>query len=371
MDSKLLVAKILKKAGITINGNNDWDIIAKNSQLYDRVLTNGSVGLGEAYMDGWWECKKLDVFFAKVLGSNLDKIPELENGKLLMYYLRASLFNFGSKIRAFDIAKKHYNLGNDLFENMLGEVMAYSCGYWKNAKNLKEAQLAKFKLIANKLHLQPGMEVLDIGCGWGEFTKYLAENYQVNVVGITVSTEQAKLAKKKSEGLSVKIKVQDYRDLSGAFDRIVSIGMFEHVGYKNYREYMKTIHRLLKKDGLSLLHTIGGNHSVRATDPWIDKYIFPGGMLPSITQIGKSIEGLFVMEDWHNFGSDYDKTLMAWYRNFEKIYPSLKNKYNQRFYRMWKYYLLISAGSFRARKNQLWQIVLSKNGVAGGYNFIR
>ncbi len=371
MDSKLLVAKILQKAGIAIDGSNDWDIIVKNDRLYDRVLANGSMGLGESYMDGWWECKRLDIFFTKIFRANLDKIPELENRKVLLYFLQTSIFNFGSKIRAFNIAKKHYNLGNDLFESMLGEIMAYSCGYWKNAENLKESQLAKFELIANKLKLQPGMKVLDIGCGWGELTKYLAENYQVDVVGITVSTEQAKLAKEKNKGLPVEIKIQDYRDLSGEFDRIVSIGMFEHVGYKNYREYMQTVYRLLKKDGLSLLHTIGGNKSVRATDPWIDKYIFPGGMLPSIAQIGKSIEGLFVMEDWHNFGVDYDKTLMAWYKNFKKSYPFLKNKYSRKFYRMWEYYLLVSAGSFRARKNQLWQIVLSKNGVESGYNSIR
>lgn len=371
MNKKLLVRKVLQKAGIVVNGSNNWDIVVKNEKFYNEVLTRGSLGLGESYMDGWWDCKRLDIFFAKLLRAELNKIPELKNWKMLGYFLRASIFNFGSKLRAFNIGEKHYNLGNELFKYMLGDVMAYSCGYWKKADNLKEAQLAKFDLIAKKLNLRPGMKVLDIGCGWGEFPKYIAENYGVSVVGITVSTEQAKLAKEKCQNLPVDIKVKDYRDLSGKFDRIVSIGMFEHVGYKNYREYMRTVDRLLVDDGLSLLHTIGGNSSVKATDPWINKYIFPGGMLPSIAQIGKSIEGLFVMEDWHNFGVDYDKTLMAWYNNFVKYYPKLKNKYNLRFYRMWKYYLLASAGSFRSRKNQLWQIVLSKKGILGGYNSVR
>ena len=371
MNEELLISKILEKTDVTINGDKDWDIIVKDKRLYNRVLTDGSLGLGEAYMDGWWDSKKLDVLFTKLLGAELDKSPELKNWKTALFVLRATIFNLGKKIKAFNIGKKHYNLGNKLFKYMLGDVMAYSCGYWKNAETLEEAQIAKFELICQKLDLKPGMKVLDIGCGWGEFAKYMAKNYEVEVVGITVSTEQAKLATEKCQGLPVEIKVQDYRSLSGKFDRIISIGMFEHVGYKNYREYMKTVFRLLKDDGLSMLHTIGGNISVRNTEAWLDKYIFPNSMLPSISQIGKSAEGLFVIEDWHNFGVDYDKTLMAWWKNFKESYPLLKGKYDQRFYRMWKYYLLSCAGSFRARKNQLWQIVLSKKGVKGGYNSIR
>jgi cyclopropane-fatty-acyl-phospholipid synthase len=159
--------------------------------------------------------------------------------------------------------------------------------------------------------------------------------------------------------------------VDGCFDHLVSLGMFEHVGVKNYRIYMATAHRLLRDDGLFLLHTIGSNTSVHTTDPWIGQYIFPNGMLPSIAQIGLAIETRFVMEDWHNFGADYDKTLMAWYSNFERHWPELAGHYDQRFFRMWRYYLLTCAGSFRARKNQLWQIVLSKHGCAGGYGRLR
>jgi len=171
--------------------------------------------------------------------------------------------------------------------------------------------------------------------------------------------------------LPIELRLQDYRDVHETFDHVISLGMFEHVGYKNYRTYMEVASRCLKDDGLFLLHTIGGNMSVTHTDPWIERYIFPNSMLPSLAQIGKAIEKIFVMEDWHNFGADYDKTLMAWFHNFNKHWDTLKGKHGDRFYRMWKFYLLASAGGFRARKNQLWQIVLSKNGVPGGYASIR
>ncbi len=368
---KALVRKVLSRADVEINGSRPWDLIVHDERFYNRLFRDGTLGFGESYMDGWWDSQQLDVLFTKILKAELDQSPEIKNWKTAWHLLKPILFNFGHKLKAFNIGKKHYDIGNDLFRLMLGEVMAYSCGYWRQAKNLAEAQLAKFELIARKLQVQPGQKILDIGCGWGELAKYLAEKHQVEVVGTTVSQEQAKLAREKCAGLPVTILLKDYRDLQGKFDRVISVGMFEHVGYKNYRQYMQTVAELLKDDGLTLLHTIAGNKSVRSVEAWIDKYIFPGGMLPSIAQIGRAIENIFVMEDWHNFGTDYDKTLMAWFKNFDEHYPKLKEKYGHRFYRMWKYYLLSCAGSFRARKNQLWQIVLSKKGVPGGYRSVR
>ncbi len=375
---KSTTQKILDLVDVKINGNNPWDIVVHNEDFYKRVLTEGELGLGESYMDGWWDCESIDQFIYRVLRSRLDEKIKRKLSVLLPIAL-AFIFNRQSKRRAYIIGEKHYDLGNNLFQNMLDRRMNYSSAYWKDAQTLDEAQENKLELICKKLQLKPGMKVLDIGCGWGAFGKYAAEMYKVKVVGVTVSKEQIKLGKELCKGLPVEFRMQDYRLLNAPekslrekFDRIVSVGMIEHVGYKNYRTYFKTAERCLNDDGLFLLHTIGESRSVKSIDPWTDKYIFPNGMLPSIAQIGKVIENLFVMEDWHNFGADYDKTLMAWYNNFKNNWNIIKSDYSERFYRMWKYFLLSSAGAFRARnKNQLWQIVLSKNGVIGGYKSFR
>ena len=261
----------------------------------------------------------------------------------------------------------HYDIGNDLYEKMLGNRLIYSCGYWKDATTLDEAQEAKLDLCCRKLAIKPGMRVLDIGCGWGDTAKFIAERYKAEVIGITISKEQARFAEKRCEGLPVEIRLQDYRKLQDKFDRILSIGMFEHVGYKNYTRFMRVVRDRLQPDGIFLLHTIGSNYSVNSIDPWINKYIFPNAMLPSKKQICNAIEGRFVLEDWHNFGADYDTTLMHWFRNFHSHWHTLKQNYDSRFYRMWKYYLLACAGSFRARRHQVWQLVLSPRGIPGGY----
>jgi len=362
---------LLGSADIAINGTRTWDITIHNTGVYARALTQGSLGLGEAYMDGWWDCKALDQFFDKLLQIDVMEFYSRQRWPILKEYIRAKLANLQSRARAFEVGEQHYDLGNKLFEQMLDKRLVYSCAYWKNAHTLDEAQEAKLKLVCDKLNLRPGMQVLDIGCGWGSFAKYAAENYGVHVTGITVSREQAHYAQNLCKNLLVTLLVQDYRDTTGLFDRIVSIGMFEHVGVQNYKVFMQTLARLLKPDGLVLLHTIGSNISTVTADSWITKYIFPNGMLPSIKQIGESLEKLFIVEDWHNFGADYDKTLMAWFSNFDKNWSKLSRDYDERFYRMWKYYLLSCAGLFRARQAQLWQLVLSKNGVRGGYTSIR
>ncbi|MDD5569149.1 MAG: cyclopropane fatty acyl phospholipid synthase [Candidatus Pacebacteria bacterium] len=369
-DLKDWIARLIAPAGIKLDGANPWDIKILDGDLYARVRNQGSLGLGEAYMDNWWECDALDQFFCRLLRSRVEERINITL-PMALSFLRAKLTNMQSSGRAFEVGEKHYDLGNDLFKAMLGKSMAYSCGYWEKAKDLDSAQEAKFDLICRKLYLRPEQRVLDIGCGWGSFAKYAAEKYGVEVVGITVSKEQAEFARNLCKGLPVEIRLQDYRETNELFDRVVSIGMIEHVGVKNYRKYMQTAKRCLKQGGLSLLHTIGGLKSGSTTDPWINKYIFPNGMIPSMKQLSKSAEGLFVIEDVHNFGLYYDKTLMAWHENFEAAWPRLRNKYGSRFYRMWKYYLLSCAGAFRARSLQLWQIVLSPQGAAEGYKAIR
>jgi cyclopropane-fatty-acyl-phospholipid synthase len=367
---KQIVSELLALAGVDINGNQPWDVEVHNEACYKRVLAEGILGLGETYMEGMWDCQALDQFFYKVASAHLDEKVKI-NFKLVAYYLKNKLLNLQTKSKAFTL--KHYDTGNDLFMKMLDKRMAYTCGYWDKADNLDAAQEAKLDLVCRKVGLRPGMKVLDIGCGWGSFMKYACEKYGVSCVGITISQAQMDLGQKICQGLPIEFRLQDYRDLKGQYDAVVSIGMFEAVGYKNYRIYMKTVSRCLKEGGLFLLHTIGSNHSdsLKTVDPWTRKYIFTQGALPSIKQIGQSIEELFVMEDWHNFGSDYDKTLMAWNANFQKHWPELQNNYSETFHRMWQYYLLLCAGSFRARSIQLWQIVLSKQGLAGGFKTIR
>jgi cyclopropane-fatty-acyl-phospholipid synthase len=285
--------------------------------------------------------------------------------------LKAKLFNTQDKAGSMKVIEQHYQLGNDLFERMLDGLMTYSCGYWRQADNLEDAQKAKYDLIAKKLEFKKGMKVLDIGCGWGGFAKHVSQNYGVEVVGITLSENQAEYARKFCEGLPVQILVQDYREVQGVFDRIVEIGMFEHVGLKNYRSFLEVVHSHLKEEGVFMLHTIGRNRSKFTVDPWIEQYIFSNGHLPSVAQIGSAVEGLFVMEDWHNFSADYDKTLMAWFHNFDARWDEIKGAYPESFYRMWKYYLLSCAGAFRARELQLWQVVLSKKGILGGHKSVR
>lgn len=368
---KKLTEEILELAGIRINGNNPWDIRIHNDDFYKRAITEGELGLGESYMDGWWEAEKIDEFVYRVLTAQLDE-KILRKASILAKLFVARLINLQTKQRAFIVGKKHYDLGNDLFQNMLDSRMNYSCAYWQDADTLDKAQENKLDLICRKIDLKPGMRVLDMGCGWSAFGKYAATLYHAEVVGITVSKEQLELGKKLCQNLPVEIRLMDYRDISGQFDRIVSVGMLEHVGYKNYYTYFDIANKCLKNDGLALIQTIGNLKSEQAIDLWTNKYIFPNGMIPSIAQIGKATEKLFVMEDWQNFGSDYDKTLMAWYSNFIRNWDKIKDQYSERFFRMWKYFLLSSAGSFRSRKrNQLWQIVLSKNGIAGGYNSVR
>ncbi|HEX5306758.1 MAG TPA: cyclopropane fatty acyl phospholipid synthase [Dyella sp.] len=362
---RLKAEQLLAQAGIHINGDRPSDLRVHDERLYARVFSHGSLGLGEAYMDGWWDSDDLPGLFTRILSSHLDQ--ELKTLDTVLAHLKARFLNRQRGEHAFEVAETHYNLGNDLFRAMLGKRLVYSCGYWAQADNLDDAQAAKLDLVCRKLQLKPGQRVLDIGCGWGEALKYAAEHYGVEGVGITVSTEQAAFASELCAGLPIEIRVQDYREIDEPFDAIYSIGMFEHVGGRNYRAYFETVRRCLKDDGLSVLHCIGSNGAPAQPDPWIEKYIFPNSMIPAASQVTAALEGLFVVEDWHNFGADYDRTLMAWRDNVDRAWPELAARYDGRFRRMWQFYLGVSAAVFRSRRDQLWQLVLSPQGVPGGY----
>jgi cyclopropane-fatty-acyl-phospholipid synthase len=357
-----IIRELLAQAGIEINGNQTHDIHVHNPKFYPRIFSYGNLGLGESYMDGWWDCDSIDTLIDKILRANLESKVR-GNWQIALYYFRSRMFNLQKRSRSFQVGQRHYDLGNDLYRAMLDKRLNYTCGYWRSADNLDDAQEAKLELVCKKINVQPGMRILELGCGWGSFAKFAAEKYGAHVLGVTVSKEQVDLGMQLCKGLPVELRLQDYREVTGTYDAVISIGILEHVGYRNYRTYIEVVDRTLKDGGIAFIHTIGGNKTTTTTNPWTEKYIFPNSMLPSISQLGTAMEGFFVMEDWHNIGPDYDKTLMAWYANFEDAWDTLKQKYDERFRRMWRYYLLSAAGGFRSRGTQLWQIVMTRPGT--------
>ena len=359
---------LAEHAGVQFNGPEPWDIQVHDPEVYSRILAEGSLGFGESYMHGLWDCEALDELLHRLLSVNVDEhLGGWARLMLLGEALRERLFNMQSRQRAFQVGERHYDIGNDVFTAMLDPTMSYSCGYWENADNLEQAQQHKLDMICRKLELKPGERVLEIGCGWGGLAQHAAVNYGVEVVGIPVSREQQHLARERCKGLPVRIDLVDYRDVEGLFDKVVSVGMFEHVGPKNYGIYLDTALRVMRDDGLFLLHTIGNYKTLRTVDPWIERYIFPNGKVPSAAELATALNDRFVIEDWHNFGADYDPTLMAWWQRFDAAWPTLKGRYDQLFYRMWRFYLLSCAGYFRSRQGQLWQLVLSKRNRSGIY----
>jgi len=319
-------------------------------------------------MKKWWDCNKLDLFFEKIMEASINK--RVNHHKWLLK-LKSILFNLQSTLRSKEVIDKHYDLDYELFSTFLDPYNQYTCGYFKNTTDLDTAQIQKMDLICKKLQIKPGEKVLDIGCGWGGFAKYAAEHYGCHVTGITISEKQAEYARQFTKGLPVTILKQDYRELKGKFDKIVIAGMIEHVGYKNYRKLIKIVNNCLKEDGLFLLHTIGQNHTSTHGNPWVNKYIFPNGMTPSVKQITTAYESIFTLEDWHNFGLYYADTLMAWDEKFQKNWPKIAPEYSETFYRMWRYYLTSYAAAFKTHQLQLWQIVFSKGGDKKVYESVR
>jgi len=377
------ITELLTFAGIGVNGPEPWDIQVHDERFFGRALGEGSIGVGESYVDGWWDVQALDEFFTRFRRADLaSKVHDLKTALLV---LKTRVLNLQTIRRAKQVAHAHYDLGNQLYQAMLDRRMQYTCAYWKGAATLDQAQENKLHLICRKLQLKPGMTLLELGGGFGGLAHFAAKEYGCQVVSYNISREQVAFGRDLCQGLPVRFEQKDYREAAlepGLFDRVVSIGLCEHIGYKNHRQFMRLAHDRLKERGLFLLHTIGNNESSCYTDPWIHKYIFPGGLIPSMAQLSTAGDGLWVVEDVHNFGPDYDLTCMQWWKNFERAWPELRASYraqdaasstrsvvrepiySDRFYRMWKYYLMASAGSFRARRLQLWQIVLSKGDIS-------
>jgi len=364
-EAESIVRELFGHAGVEFGGSQPWDIKVHDQRFFERVLRDASTGFGEAYMEGWWEVPALDVLIDKLVRSDIkEKIQG--SWRLKALTVKSVLLNLQAKTRSGASVEAHYDIGNDLYTRMLDERMVYTCGYWKDAKTLTESQEAKLDLVCRKVGLKPGMRVLDLGCGWGGFASWAAEKYGCSVLGVTLSKDQVALGNElwgpKGKKLDVELRLCDYRDVQGTFDRVVSIGMMEHVGPKNHRDMIKVMDRCLVDGGVAFIHTIANNKSRRHGTPWIEKYIFPNAVAPSLEQIGRAIGGIMVMEDLHNIGADYDPTLMAWWDNFDRTYSEISNKYDRKFYLMWEFYLKAAAGAARARDAQLYQMVLTKTG---------
>lgn len=364
--AKRTLQDLAAQADIRFDGARPWDFQIHDERFYGRVLAGGSLGAGESYVDGWWDCADLEELFFRILVRDIDERIRV-SVRAASAYVLASLVNLQSRRGAKKVAREHYDLGNDLFQAFLDPAMQYSCAYFNDTEDLATAQQRKMDLIARKLAVRPGDRVLDIGCGWGGLAKFLAERYGCSVTGVTIAERQVAFARELCRGLPVEILLCDYRDVRGTFDKVVSVGMLEHVGEKNYRTFMELVRSVLAPDGLFLLHTIGKSVRSEQGDPWVSRYIFPHSMIPSVSHIGDAAAGLFVMEDWHNMSADYAKTLRCWKANFDRNWDHIRERYGERFRRMWSYYLSCSAATFRARRSQLWQIVFSPRGVPGGY----
>jgi cyclopropane-fatty-acyl-phospholipid synthase len=362
--AEAVVRRLASDLGIAIDGSRPSDLRVHDPRFYRRVLAEGSLGLGESYMEGWWDCDDLVELHCLIARGDAEGRIR-PSWRTLWHAARARLVDLQSRRRAALVAKTHYDVTVDHYAAMTDPWNTMSCGYWRDATTLAEAQEAKLDLVCRKLRLSAQDRVLDIGCGLGSFARYAATKYGCAVVGLSIAGEQVRTVRERCADLPVTVHHCDYRDVEvfakdGPFDKVVSLEMFEHVGVKNHRTYFEVTHRCLRPGGLFLLQTVGANVSSHRNDPWFDKYIFPNGVVPSVAQIGTAIENLFVLEDWHSFGPDYVKTLSAWFENFDRQWRGPRD---DAFYRMWKYYLLSAAGGFKARRRQIWQLLLSKGGV--------
>lgn len=356
-----IIRGLLEQAGVTVGGDAPWDVAVHDDRFYTRTLRDGSLGFGEAYMEGWWDAPALDETISRILSSGTDeKLPVWADSLLA---LRARVQNLQSRARAPEVGKRHYDVGNDLYRAMLDRRMAYTCAYWPPGQediDLDAAQEAKLELVCKKIQLRPGMKVLDLGCGWACFARYAAEKHGALVTGYTISQRQVDLGRELCAGLPVELHLDDYRNARGHYDAVISIGIMEHVGPRNYRTYMDVVDRCLAPGGIGFIHTIAGNHSNDHIEPWIHRYIFPNAVLPSMAQMARAMEHRFVLEDVHNIGPHYDRTLMSWWQRFDAAWPALRESYGDRFYRMWRYYLLSCAATFRTRTTQLFQLVFTR-----------
>ena len=345
----------------------------RDQRTYDRIITFASLGFGEAYMDGWWDeaddnlVELIGLFYRNRVYSRASQkltIPLVLN--ILTQRLKTVPLLIQNSRKN---VQYHYDLGNDFYQLFLDPTLTYSCGYQLHqTDDLETMQRQKYEVICRKLALKPGESLIDIGCGWGGMLIYAAQNYGVSGVGVTLSQEQAKLARERiaEQGLTdrITIEVQDYRKVSGKFDKFVSIGMFEHVGKGNFATFMEQARELLKPHGTGMLHTIVTETSER-NGPWVDKYIFPGGYAPQLHEISREMRAAKLpIAHCENLKPHYAETLKRWGENFaanREAVAALSPIYNERFQRMWRLYLQSFEASFRYGSLHVYQILFFRD----------
>lgn len=347
-------------------------LIIHNANTYDRILTFGALGFCEAYMEGWWDEENGQLFeLLGLLNRNhvIDKARENITIPLILQVVKQRLKTLPILIQnSRKNVQHHYDLGNEFYRIFLDPTMTYSCGYrLQETDSLEQMQLQKYDLICRKLELQPGESLIDIGCGWGGMLIYAAEHYGVSGTGITLSVEQARLAQERIEqrGLSDRIQIllKDYREVQGQYDKLVSIGMFEHVGKGNFMTFMQKSAELLTPQGIGLLHTITTESNER-NGAWVDKYIFPGGYAPQFHELTQALWATkLVVAHCENLKPHYAETLKRWAQNFmgnRTQIAALDPAYDERFLRMWHMYLQSFEASFRYGNLQVYQLLFYK-----------
>jgi cyclopropane-fatty-acyl-phospholipid synthase len=354
-----LVAAVLRTAGIHLGGDQPWDVQVTDPRFYSSVLLRGSLGFGESYMRGWWHVEDLEEVAYRLSRAGLHWVARALPPHLVAL-AAASFSNRQTRTDSVNLVDRHYNLGNDLFRGFLGRSMVYSCAYFDDTESLDRAQELKLDLICRRLGLKAGERLLDIGGGWGEFARHAALHYGCHVTSINIADEQIRHARERCAGLPVEIVKCDYRDLRGSFDKVAVIAMLTHVGHSNYRRFMTIVHDCLATGGRVLVETLGSRISKVNCEPWTNRYIFPGGVVPSLRQIDRAADGLLARTEVTEFGHHYVPTLRSWNANLHASWPQLAGRYPETTRLMLGYFFLTVAGAFRAGHLKYWHVQLQK-----------
>lgn len=355
---KLTLTTLLREANIEPNGASPWDPQIKDERFYRTVLLRGSVGLGDAYLNGWWECADISGFILRIIKSGIHlRVPRVD---IFLRRLRFGLIDAQNRIRSKRVAELHYDEDPYIFEVMLGSTNSYTCARWKGVITLDAAQQQKMDLLCKKAGLSSGMTVLDIGSGWGGFLAYAAERYQVRGIGLTISKTQLDYARKRYGNLPVEFRLQDYRDFVGGVDAVVSICVIEHVGSDHYREYFQKVRETLtREDGFFAMQCILACDTQARMDPWTEKHIFPNGILPTLERIENAVEGILHIVDREFFRDDYVRTFSAWYENLVRNKNAIIARCGVRYFRKYEYYLCLYIAGFGSGRIDVGQFVLS------------